>query len=171
MIKRVEIIEKSRQITCDEFDLYVDGVLRKQSCTKPFFSLYMGEYDANNIIDIAESIYYNKVYVYTDIRNKSVDENITHLCSESKKVIPIYEIINKVCNVLDLTLKNETLSGYIIDYYGKEIGYYSIVGDIAYFYNNEKLITVIVEETITNMFIKVSSAITNLYNLENGSIS
>lgn len=173
MLRLNEVIEKSKQLTNDNFSLFVDGILRIQECDRREFNEYMLKYKANNIIDIAESLYYNKVYVYTDIKNLGVDEYVNEVCYMKDKVT-IVELIIKALNVLDLTLITDmTNKNYVKDYNGNDIGYYIILDTISYFYNNnDELITIVQENSdICTTLIQVSSALTNLYNLEHSSIS
>lgn len=173
MLRLNEVIEKSKQLTTDNFSLFVDGILRIQECDRCEFNEYMLKYKANNIIDIAESLYYNKVYVYTDIKNLGVDEYVNEVCDMKDKVT-IGTLIIKALNVLDLTLITDmTNKNYVKDYNGNDIGYYTILDTLSYFYNkNDELITIVQENSdIYTTLIQVSSALTNLYNLEQGSIS
>ena len=66
-----------------------------------------------------------------------------------------------------------TNKNYVKDYNGNDIGYYTILDTLSYFYNNnDELITIVQENSdIYTTLIQVSSALTNLYNLEQGSIS
>jgi hypothetical protein len=107
--------------------------------------------------------------VYTDIKNLGVDEYVNEVCYMKDKVT-IGALIIKALNVLDLTLITDmTNKNYVKDYNGNDIGYYTI----SYFYNkNDELITIVQENSdIYTTLIQVSSALTNLYNLEHGSIS
>lgn len=169
MLRLKDIIEKSRHLTNDNFALFVDGILRIQECNREEFNNYMIKYNATNILDIAESIYFNKVYVYTDIKNKSVKEYINEVCGMNRK--DIYAGIAKVCDVLELTLQGNILNSTIIDYKGKPIGYYKIIDNEICFYKNDNLITVVDKNEMDIMLIQISSAVTNLYNISNGSIS
>lgn len=166
-LKDIRII--SNQFTNDTFDLYVDGILRKQKCKKEDFNNYMLNYNCTEIVDVAESIYYNKSYVFTDSKNMIVDEYVNEVYTMNKPICTNEEMIFKVCKVLEL----EVISNKILDYNSSPIGYYCIKENKIYFYNNDnELITIIgycKSEEIK--LIQISSAITNLYNLENGSIS
>ena len=166
-LKYVGII--SNQLTNDTFDLYVDGILRIQECKRTDFNNYMLNYNCTEIVDVAESIYYNKVYVYTDGKNMSVSEYVNEVCIMNKPVCTDEEMIFNVCKVLELGV----ISNKILGYNNSPIGYYCIKENKIYFYNNgNELITIIgycKSEEIK--LIQISSAITNLYNLENGSIS
>lgn len=169
MLRLKDILITSNQFTNDTFDLYVDGILRIQKCKREDFNNYMLNYNCTEIVDVAESIYYNKTYVFTDSKNMSVDEYVNEVCIMNKPVKDIEEIIFKVCSVLELDINNK----YFLDYKGAPIGYYSIKENKVYFYNyGREVITIVTEsdnEEIT--LIQISSALTNLYNLENGSIS
>lgn len=98
----------------------------------------MLKYKANNITDIAESIYYNTVYVYTDIKNMSVDKYINEVYNMRVK-IGIIDLILKATSVLDLELTDD-LPYYkdILDFDGNKIGCLSIIDNNAKFYNNKK---------------------------------
>lgn len=169
MLRLKDILIISNQFTNDTFDLYVDGILRKQKCKREDFSNYMLNYNCTEIVDVAESIYYNKSYVFTDCKNMSVDEYVNEVCTMNKPVCTNEEMIFNVCKVLELGV----ISNKILDYNNSPIGYYCIKENKIYFYNNDnELITIIgycKSEEIK--LIQISSAITNLYNLENGSIS
>lgn len=169
MLRLKDILIISNQFTNDTFDLYVDGILRKQKCKREDFNNYMLNYNCTEIVDVAESIYYNKAYVFTDSKNMSVDEYVNEVCTMNKPVCTNEEMIFNVCKVLELGV----ISNKILDYNNSPIGYYCIKENKIYFYNNDnELITIIgycKSEEIK--LIQISSAITNLYNLENGSIS
>lgn len=169
MLRLKDILIISNQFTNDTFDLYVDGILRKQKCKREYFNNYMLNYNCTEIVDVAESIYYNKAYVFTDNKNMSVDEYVNEVCIMNKPVCTNEEMIFNVCKVLELGV----ISNKILDYNNSPIGYYCIKENKIYFYNNDnELITIIgycKSEEIK--LIQISSAITNLYNLENGSIS
>lgn len=169
MLRLKDILIISNQFTNDTFDLYVDGILRKQKCKREDFNNYMLNYNCTEIVDVAESIYYNKAYVFTDSKNMSVDEYVNEECTMNKPVCTNEEMIFNVCKVLELGV----ISNKILDYNNSPIGYYCIKENKIYFYNNDnELITIIgycKSEEIK--LIQISSAITNLYNLENGSIS
>lgn len=169
MLRLKDILIISNQFTNDTFDLYVDGILRKQKCKREDFNNYMLNYNCTEIVDVAESIYYNKAYVFTDNKNMSVDEYVNEVCIMNKPVCTNEEMIFNVCKVLELGV----ISNKILDYNNSPIGYYCIKENKIYFYNNDnELITIIgycKSEEIK--LIQISSAITNLYNLENGSIS
>ena len=169
MLRLKDILIISNQFTNDTFDLYVDGILRKQKCKREDFNNYMLNYNCTEIVDVAESIYYNKSYVFTDSKNMSVDEYVNEVCIMNKSVTDIEEIIFKVCSVLELDIINQ----YFLDYKGTPIGYYSIKENKVYFYNyGRELITIVPERDNEEiMLIQISSALTNLYNLESGSIS
>ena len=169
MLRLKDILIISNQFTNDTFDLYVDGILRKQKCKREDFNNYMLNYNCTEIVDVAESIYYNKAYVFTDSKNMSVDEYVNEVCIMNKPVTDIEEIIFKVCSVLELDIINQ----YFLDYKDVPIGYYSIKENKVYFYNyGRELITIVTESDNEEiMLIQISSALTNLYNLENGSIS
>lgn len=173
MLRLNEVIEKSKQLTNDNFSLFVDGILRIQECDRCEFNEYMLKYKANNITDIAESIYYNTVYVYTDIKNMSVDKYINEVYNMGVK-IGIIDLILKATSVLDLELTDD-LPYYkdILDFDGNKIGCLSIIDNNAKFYNNKNELITIVQENndLSITLIQVSSALTNLYNLEHGSIS
>ena len=169
MLRLKDILIISNQFTNDTFDLYVDGILRKQKCKREYFNNYMLNYNCTEIVDVAESIYYNKAYVFTDNKNMSVDEYVNEVCIMNKPVCTNEEMIFNVCKVLELGV----ISNKILDYNNSPIGYYCIKENKIYFYNNDnELITIIgycKSEEIK--LIQISSVITNLYNLENGSIS
>ena len=169
MLRLKDILIISNQFTNDTFDLYVDGILRKQKCKREDFNNYMLNYNCTEIVDVAESIYYNKSYVFTDSKNMSVDDYVNEVCAMNKPVCTDEEMIFNVCKVLELGV----ISNKILDYNNSPIGYYCIKENKIYFYNNDnELITIIgycKSEEIK--LIQISSAITNLYNLENGSIS
>lgn len=169
MLRLKDVLIISKQFTNDTFDLYVDGILRKQKCKREDFNNYMLNYNCTEIVDVAESIYYNKAYVFTDSKNMSVDEYVNEVCIMNKPVCTDEEMIFNVCKVLELGV----ISNKILDYNNSPIGYYCIKENKIYFYNNDnELITIIgycKSEEIK--LIQISSAITNLYNLENGSIS
>lgn len=169
MLRLKDILIISNQFTNDTFDLYVDGILRKQKCKREDFNNYMLNYNCTEIVDVAESIYYNKAYVFTDNKNMNVDEYVNEVCIMNKPVCTNEEMIFNVCKVLELGV----ISNKILDYNNSPIGYYCIKENKIYFYNNDnELITIIgycKSEEIK--LIQISSAITNLYNLENGSIS
>jgi hypothetical protein len=169
MVRLKDILIISNQFTNDTFDLYVDGILRKQKCKREDFNNYMLNYNCTEIVDVAESIYYNKAYVFTDNKNMNVDEYVNEVCIMNKPVCTNEEMIFNVCKVLELGV----ISNKILDYNNSPIGYYCIKENKIYFYNNDnELITIIgycKSEEIK--LIQISSAITNLYNLENGSIS
>ena len=169
MLRLKDILIISKQFTNDTFDLYVDGILRKQKCKREDFNNYMLNYNCTEIVDVAESIYYNKSYVFTDSKNMSVDEYVNEVCIMNKPVTDIEEIIFKVCSVLELDIINQ----YFLDYKDDPIGYYSIKENKVYFYNyGRELITIVTESDNEEiMLIQISSALTNLYNLESGSIS
>ena len=169
MLRLKDILIISNQFTNDTFDLYVDGILRKQKCKREDFNNYMLNYNCTEIVDVAESIYYNKSYVFTDSKNMSVDEYVNEVCIMNKPVTDIEEIIFKVCSVLELDIINQ----YFLDYKDTPIGYYSIKENKVYFYNyGRELITIVTESDNEEiMLIQISSALTNLYNLESGSIS
>lgn len=169
MLRLNEVIEKSKQLTSDNFSLFVDGILRIQECDRCEFNEYMLKYKANNITDIAESIYYNTVYIFTDIKNLDVDEYVNEVCTMNKPVCTNEEMIFNVCKVLELGV----ISNKILDYNNSPIGYYCIKENKIYFYNNDnELITIIGYcKSQEIKLIQISSALTNLYNLENGSIS
>lgn len=169
MLRLKDILIISKQFTNDTFDLYVDGILRKQKCNREDFNNYMLNYNCTEIVDVAESIYYNKSYVFTDSKNMSVDEYVNEVCIMNKPVTDIEEIIFKVCSVLELDIINQ----YFLDYKDTPIGYYSIKENKVYFYNyGRELITIVTESDNEEiMLIQISSALTNLYNLESGSIS
>ncbi len=169
MLRLKDILIISKQFTNDTFDLYVDGILRKQKCKREDFNNYMLNYNCTEIVDVAESIYYNKSYVFTDSKNMSVDEYVNEVCIMNKPVTDIEEIIFKVCSVLELDIINQ----YFLDYKDVPIGYYSIKENKVYFYNyGRELITIVTESDNEEiMLIQISSALTNLYNLESGSIS
>nr|UWG19985.1 MAG: hypothetical protein [Bacteriophage sp.] len=169
MLRLKDILIISNQFTNDTFDLYVDGILRKQKCKREDFNNYMLNYNCTEIVDVAESIYYNKAYVFTDSKNMRVDEYVNEVCIMNKPVTDIEEIIFKVCRVLELNITNQ----YFLDYKGTSIGYYSIKENKVYFYNHgRELITIVTESDNEEiMLIQISSALTNLYNLESGSIS
>lgn len=171
MLRLKDILIISNQFTNDTFDLYVDGILRKQKCKREDFNNYMLNYNCTEIVDVAESIYYNKSYVFTDSKNMSVDEYVNEVCIMNKPVTDIEEIIFKVCSVLELDINNK----YFLDYKGAPIGYYSIKENKVYFYNYGREVITIVTVTESDneeiTLIQISSALTNLYNLENGSIS
>lgn len=169
MLRLKDILIISKQFTNDTFDLYVDGILRKQKCKREDFNNYMLNYNCTEIVDVAESIYYNKSYVFTDSKNMSVDEYVNEVCIMNKPVTDIEEIIFKVCSVLELDIINQ----YFLDYKDVPIGYYSIKENKVYFYNyGRELITIVTESDNKEiMLIQISSALTNLYNLESGSIS
>lgn len=173
MLRLKDVLIISKQFTNDTFDLYVDGILRKQKCKREDFNNYMLNYKCTEIVDVAESIYYNKAYVFTDSKNMSVDEYVNEVCIMNKPVTDIEEIIFKVCSVLELEIIKDTTYKIILDYSISSIGYYRVNGNKAYFYNNDSDLMTIVEENINEeiMLIQISSALTNLYNLENGSIS
>lgn len=169
MLRLKDILIISKQFTNDTFDLYVDGILRKQKCKREDFNNYMLNYNCTEIVDVAESIYCNKSYVFTDSKNMSVDEYVNEVCIMNKPVTDIEEIIFKVCSVLELDIINQ----YFLDYKDTPIGYYSIKENKVYFYNyGRELITIVTESDNEEiMLIQISSALTNLYNLESGSIS
>lgn len=172
MLRLKDILIISNQFTNDTFDLYVDGILRKQKCKREDFNNYMLNYNCTEIVDVAESIYYNKAYVFTDNKNMSVDEYVNEVCIMNKPVTSIKELIFKVCNVLELGLIDNEILDYNDSPYSP-IGYYKANENKAYFYNNDSDLITVVEENINEeiMLIQISSALTNLYNLENGSIS
>lgn len=169
MLRLKDILIISKQFTNDTFDLYVDGILRKQKCKREDFNNYMLNYNCTEIVDVAESMYYNKSYVFTDSKNMSVDEYVNEVCIMNKPVTDIEETIFKVCSVLELDIINQ----YFLDYKDAPIGYYIIKENKVYFYNcGRELITIVTESDNEEiMLIQISSALTNLYNLENGSIS
>lgn len=169
MLRLKDILIISNQFTNDTFDLYVDGILRKQNCKREDFINYMLNYNCTEIVDVAESIYYNKVYVFTDNKNMSVDEYVNEVCIMNKPVYTNEEMIFNVCKVLELGV----ISNKILDDNNSPIGYYCIKENKIYFYNNDnELITIIGYcESEEIKLIQISSVITNLYNLENGSIS
>lgn len=169
MLRLKDILIISNQFTNDTFDLYVDGILRKQKCKREDFNNYMLNYNCTKIVDVAESIYYYKSYVFTDSKNMSVDEYVNEVCIMNKPVTDIEEIIFKVCSVLELDIINQ----YFLDYKDTPIGHYSIKENKVYFYNcGRELITIVTESDNEEiMLIQISSALTNLYNLESGSIS
>lgn len=104
MLRLKDILIISKQFTNDTFDLYVDGILRKQKCKREDFNNYMLNYNCTEIVDVAESIYYNKAYVFTDSKNMSVDEYVNEVCLMNKSATDIEEIIFKVCGVLELDI-------------------------------------------------------------------
>lgn len=169
MLRLKDILIISNQFTNDTFDLYVDGILRKQKCKREDFNNYMLNYNCTEIVDVAESIYYNKSYVFTDSKNMSIDEYVNEVCTMNKPVCTNEEMIFNVCKVLELGV----ISNKILDYNNSPIGYYCIKENKIYFYNNDnELITIIGYcESEEIKLIQISSVITNLYNLENGSIS